>query len=131
MTFNERLVELNYNHEQLLSRPNEPIMGNGVYERYKYPIVTAEHAPLFWRYDLDEATNPYLMERFGIHATLNSGAIKWNGKYVLVVRVEGADRKSFFAVAESPNGVDNFRFGTVRSRCRSTASRRRMSMTCA
>ena len=110
MTFSERLVELNYNHEQLLSRPNEPIMGNGVYERYKYPIVTAEHAPLFWRYDLDEATNPYLMERFGIHATLNSGAIKWNGKYVLVVRVEGADRKSFFAVAESPNGVDNFRF---------------------
>ena len=110
MTFNERLVELNSNHEQLLSRPNEPIVGNGVYERYKYPIVTAEHAPLFWRYDLDEATNPYLMERFGIHATLNSGAIKWNGKYVLVVRVEGADRKSFFAVAESPNGVDNFRF---------------------
>ena len=110
MTFNERLVELNYNHEQLLSRSNEPILGNGVYERYKYPIVTAEHAPLFWRYDLDETTNPYLMERFGIHATLNSGAIKWNGKYVLVVRVEGADRKSFFAVAESPNGVDNFRF---------------------
>ena len=110
MTFNERLVELTYNHERLLERPNEPIEGNGVYERYKYPVLTAEHAPLFWRYDLDETTNPYLMERFGIHATLNSGAIKWNGKYVLVVRVEGADRKSFFAVAESPNGVDNFRF---------------------
>ena len=110
MTFKERLVELTYNHERLLERPNEPIEGNGVYERYKYPVLTAEHAPLFWRYDLDETTNPYLMERFGIHATLNSGAIKWNGKYVLVVRVEAADRKSFFAVAESPNGVDNFRF---------------------
>ena len=110
MTFNERLVELTYNHEKLLERPNVAIEGNGVYERYKYPVLTAEHAPLFWRYDLDETTNPFLMERFGIHATLNSGAIKWNGSYVLVVRVEAADRKSFFAVAESPNGVDNFRF---------------------
>ena len=111
MTFNERLVELTFNHEQLLARKNEPVGGgNGVYERYKYPILTGEHAPLFWRYDLDERTNPYLMERFGIHAVMNSGAIKWNGKYVLVCRVEGADRKSFFAVAESPNGVDNFRF---------------------
>ncbi len=110
MTFNERLVDLTWNHEQLIARPNEPLEGNGVYERYKYPILTAEHAPLFWRYDLDEQTNPYLMERFGIHATLNAGAIKWNGKYVLMVRVEGADRKSFFAVAESPNGVDNFHF---------------------
>ena len=110
MTFDERLLELTYSHEKLLARPNEAIEGNGVYERYKYPVLTAEHAPLFWRYDLDKRTNPYLMERFGIHATLNSGAIKWNGSYVLVVRVEGADRKSFFAVAESPNGVDNFRF---------------------
>ena len=110
MTFNERLAELKCRHEQLLARPNFPVDGNGVYERYHYPILTADHAPLFWRYDLDEKSNPYLMERFGIHATLNSGAIKWNGKYVLVVRVEGADRKSFFAVAESPNGVDNFRF---------------------
>ena len=110
MTFNERLVELTYNHDELLARPNKPVDGNGVYERYQNPILTGEHAPLFWRYDLDEKTNPYLMERFGVHATLNSGAIKWNGKYVLVVRVEGADRKSFFAVAESPNGVDNFRF---------------------
>ena len=110
MIFNERLAELKCRHEQLLARPNFPVDGNGVYERYQYPILTADHAPLFWRYDLDAETNPYLMERFGIHATLNSGAIKWNGKYVLVVRVEGADRKSFFAVAESPNGVDNFRF---------------------
>ena len=108
--FKQRLAWLEESHAALLSRKNEPIEGNGVYERYKYPILTGEHAPLFWRYDLDEKTNPYLMERFGIHATLNSGAIKWNGKYVLVVRVEGADRKSFFAVAESPNGVDNFRF---------------------
>lgn len=89
---------------------NEPIEGNGVYERYKYPILTGEHAPLFWRYDFDRNANPYLMERFGIHAAFNSGAIKWNGKYLLVVRVEAADRKSFFAVAESPNGIDNFRF---------------------
>ena len=110
MTYNERLVDLTRNHEQLLARPNEPLEGNGIYERYKYPVLTAEHAPLFWRYDLDEKTNPYLMERFGIHATLNAGAIRWNGKYVLMVRVEGADRKSFFAVAESPNGVDNFHF---------------------
>ena len=110
MTFNERLVDLTWNHDELLARPNEPVPGNGVYERYKYPILTAEHAPLFWRYDLDEKTNPYLMERFGIHATMNAGAIRWNGKYVLMVRVEGADRKSFFAVAESPNGVDHFQF---------------------
>ena len=108
--FKQRLAWLEESHAALLSRKNEPVLGNGVYERYKYPILTSEHAPLFWRYDLDEKTNPYLMERFGIHAVFNSGAIKWNGKYVLVCRVEGADRKSFFAVAESPNGVDNFRF---------------------
>ena len=111
MIFNERLAELKCRHEQLLARPNFPVDGNGVYERYQYPILTADHAPLFWRYDLDAETNPYLMERFGIHATLNSGAIKWNGKYVLVVRVEGADRKSFFAVAESPNGEDGWIYG--------------------
>ena len=110
MDYKQRLAWLQESHAAHLSRRNEPIEGNGVYERYKYPILTAEHAPLFWRYDLDEKTNPYLMERFGIHAVMNSGAIKWNGKYVLMCRVEGADRKSFFAVAESPNGVDNFRF---------------------
>lgn len=110
MNFKERLEWLKAEHEALITRKNEPVEGNGVYERYKYPILTGEHAPLFWRYDLNPETNPYLMERFGIHATMNSGAIKWNGKYVLVVRVEAADRKSFFAVAESPNGVDNFRF---------------------
>ncbi len=110
MTFDERKEWLQKEHEALITRKNEPIEGNGVYERYKYPILTGEHAPLFWRYDFDRNANPYLMERFGIHAAFNSGAIKWNGKYLLVVRVEAADRKSFFAVAESPNGIDNFRF---------------------
>ena len=103
MTFEERLEWLKSQHEALITRPNTAIEGNGVYERYANPILTGDHAPLFWRYDLNKETNPYLMERFGIHAAFNSGAIKWNGKYVLVVRVEGADRKSFFAVAESPN----------------------------
>ena len=110
MTYEERLAWLKECHRQLLEKKNVPIEGNGVYERYENPILTAEHAPLEWRYDLSPERNPYLMERIGVHATLNSGAIKWNGKYVLVVRVEGNDRKSFFAVAESPNGVDNFKF---------------------
>ena len=89
MTFEERLEWLQANHEALITRRNAPIEGNGVYERYLHPVLTAEHAPLFWRYDFDRQTNPYLMERFGVHAAFNSGAIKWNGKYVLVVRVEG------------------------------------------
>lgn len=110
MNFNERLKWLEEEHENLISRKNQPLYVNGVYERYKYPVLTGEHAPLFWRYDLNEKTNPYLEERFGIHAAFNSGAIKWGDKYILVVRVEAADRKSFFAVAESPNGIDNFRF---------------------
>ena len=110
MTYDERLAWLKQRHQELLEKENVPVEGNGVYERYVHPVVMADHAPLEWRYDLNRRTNPYLMERFGIHATMNSGAIKWNGRYVLVVRVEGADRKSFFAVAESPNGVDHFRF---------------------
>ncbi len=110
MNFSERLDWLKARHEELITRSNELVYGNGVYERYRYPVLTGEHAPLFWRYDLDPQTNPYLEERFGIHAAFNSGAIKWHDKYIMVVRVEGADRKSFFAVAESPNGVDNFRF---------------------
>ena len=109
-TFEQRKQEVIARHEALLTRRNEPAGGNGVYTRYKNPVVTADMAPLSWRYDFDPATNPYFMERIGINAALNSGAIKWNGRYVLVVRVEGADRKSFFAVAESPNGIDNFRF---------------------
>ena len=108
--FEKRLKEVEARHEALLTRKNEPIENNGVYTRYKNPVITADMAPLTWRYDFNPATNPYFMERIGVNATLNSGAIKWNGKYLLVVRVEGADRKSFFAVAESPNGIDNFRF---------------------
>ena len=109
--FDEKVKALFAKHEALISRKNEPVEdSNGVYVRYKYPVLTAAHAPVFWRYDLDEKANPYLMERIGVNAVLNSGAIKWHGKYLLVVRVEGVDRKSFFAVAESPNGVDNFRF---------------------
>ncbi len=109
-TFAEKLTGLRSEHEALLARTNRPLPGNGVCERYEFPVLTAAHAPLEWRYDLDEKTNPYLMERFGINAAFNSGAIKWGDKYLLMARVEAADRKSFFAVAESPNGVDNFRF---------------------
>ncbi len=98
--------------EVLLNRKNEvdTEFYNGLFERYKYPVITRDHAPLIWRYDLNEETNPYFMERLGINATMNSGAIELNGKYYLVVRVEGNDRKSFFAVAESDNGIDGFRF---------------------
>ena len=109
--FDERLAMLESEYRALTEKPNEPVLpGNGIFVRYKNPVVTAAHTPLFWRYDLDPATNPYCMERMGINATFNSGAILLNGKYCLVVRVEGSDRKSFFAVAESPNGIDNFRF---------------------
>ena len=110
MTYEERLAWLRKKHQELIEKKNVPIEGNGLYERYANPVLTALHAPLSWRYDLHKETNPYLMERFGIHAVMNSGAIKWQGIYLLVARVEGADRKSFFAVAESPNGIDNFRF---------------------
>ena len=108
--FENRLSFLVKTHEELLSRKNHPVYSGGVYERYVNPVLTGEHAPLFWRYDLDPETNPFLEERFGIHAVFNAGAVKWNGKYLVCARVEAADRKSFFAVAESPNGVDNFRF---------------------
>lgn len=109
--FNDKVAKLLAGHEALLMRKNEPVEeGNGVITRYRYPVLTAAHTPVFWRYDLNEETNPFLMERIGMNATLNAGAIKWDGKYLMLVRVEGADRKSFFAVAESPNGIDNFRF---------------------
>jgi 4-O-beta-D-mannosyl-D-glucose phosphorylase len=109
--FEERLMRLQSEHTTLLGRLNEPVAaGNGIYDRYKNPILTAAHAPLAWRYDLNYTTNPYLMERFGINAVLNAGAIKWNNKYLVIARVEASTRKSFFAVAESDNGVDNFRF---------------------
>lgn len=110
-SFQEQLAALRRRHEQLLSRKNEPLSwGNGIYQKYKYPILTADHTPLEWRYDLSPRDNPYLMQRILINAVLNAGAIKLHGRYLLVCRVEGADRKSFFAVAESPNGIDNFRF---------------------
>ena len=109
--YQAKIAALRERHEQLLRKPNIPEeFGNGIYTRYKNPILTAEHTPLEWRYDFSEQDNPYLMQRIMMNATLNSGAIKWQGRYLLVVRVEGADRKSFFAVAESPNGIDNFRF---------------------
>lgn len=101
---------LRSNHEQFITRKNIILPGNGIFNRYQYPVLTADHAPLFWRYDMNPETNPFLMERFGIHAVFNAGAIKWNSRYILIARVEGNDRKSFFAVAESPNGTDQFRF---------------------
>src|SRR5688572_16211098 len=109
--FVERLQKLESAHRKLLGTPNEVIEdSNGIFQRYKNPVLTAKHTPLFWRYDLDENSNPYLMERFGINSVLNAGAIKFCNKYIVVARVEGADRKSFFAIAESDNGIDNFRF---------------------
>ena len=109
--YDKRLHILTKEYDELISRENEKILpGNGVFERYKYPILTADHPPLEWRYDFNPETNPYLMERFGINAVFNAGAIKFNGKYLIMARVEGHDRKSFFAIAESPNGIDNFRF---------------------
>ena len=120
--FDEKVKALRQHHEELLSMKNERITWssatkgdfrfsvNGIYEKYRHPVLTAEHTPLEWKYDFCEKDNPFLMQRFMINAVLNAGAIKLNDKYLLVCRVEGADRKSFFAVAESPNGIDNFRF---------------------
>jgi 4-O-beta-D-mannosyl-D-glucose phosphorylase len=109
--FKEKVRLLFREHEALLGRKNSRVQsGNGVFDRYLYPVVTADHAPVFWRYDLDQKTNPFLMERMGINAAFNSGAIEQNGRIALVVRVEGIDRKSFFAVAESKTGIDGFRF---------------------
>ncbi len=99
-------------YEALVNRKNE-VDGdfyNGVYDRYKYPVLTRNHIPLTWQYDLNPETNPYFMKRLGINAVMNSGAIELNGKYYLVARIEGDDRKSFFGVAESDNGIDGFRF---------------------
>ena len=104
----DQLIE-NYHH--LINQPNLPREeNNGVYQRYQHPIITAQHAPIHWKYDLNPATNPLGLERIGINSTFNPGAIKFEGKYLLAVRVEGNDRKSFFAIAESPNGIDKFEF---------------------
>ncbi len=112
MDYKDKVRILRQHHEELLARENKPVegFGNGIYEKYQFPILTAEHTPLEWRYDFSETDNPYLMQRIMMNAVLNAGAIKLNGRYLLVCRVEGADRKSFFAVAESPNGIDNWRF---------------------
>lgn len=109
--FDERLKKFLKEHHELIERKNRPIEnGNGVFKRYIYPILTAAHTPIFWRYDLNYETNPNLMERMGINAVFNPGAIELDGKILLVARVEGTDRKSFFAVAESQTGIDRFRF---------------------
>lgn len=109
--FKKALNNLKAQQEEILSKKNEKLpFGNGIFDRYTNPVLTAEHAPIEWRYDFNPETNPYLLERIGVNGAFNAGAMKWNGKYILVARVEGNDRKSFFAIAESPNGIDNFRF---------------------
>jgi 4-O-beta-D-mannosyl-D-glucose phosphorylase len=110
-TFNKRLSELRRSHNSLLRRPNRKDgPGNGIFDRYQFPVLTADHTPLSWRYDLKAATNPFLMTRLGINSVFNAGAMEWKGNVVLMARVEGWDRKSFFAVAESKSGVDRFQF---------------------
>jgi 4-O-beta-D-mannosyl-D-glucose phosphorylase len=108
--FNERLQQIRSNYASLLATKNEASVYNGLVTRYKYPVLTAAHVPVEWRYDCNETTNPFLMERFGINAVFNAGAMFWNGKYILAARVEGYDRKSFFAIAQSDNGIDGFTF---------------------
>lgn len=108
----ENLVNLKLKYRKLIERRNQIDENwyNGIFDRYENPVLTNEHIPLDWRYDLNEKTNPYLLERIGVNAVFNSGAIYLDGKFVLVARVEGYDRKSFFAVARSDNGIDNFVF---------------------
>ena len=107
----EKLKQLQQQHRKLIRLPNRPQpQGNGIFDRYENPVLTADHTPLEWRYDFDHASNPHLMTRLGINCVFNVGAMEWNGKIVLMARVEGWDRKSFFAVAESRNGVDGFQF---------------------
>jgi 4-O-beta-D-mannosyl-D-glucose phosphorylase len=109
--YKKQIGQLLVEHEALIERPNEKTANtNGIVQRYKYPVLTAAHTPVFWRYDLDPATNPLLCERMGINSAFNVGAIELDGRIYLVARVEGADRKSFFAVAESSSGIDCFRF---------------------
>ncbi|MCI2081743.1 MAG: glycosidase [Bacteroidales bacterium] len=111
MNFEERLKELKASYDGLINRKNVPVLpDNGIVTRYEHPIITAAHIPLEWRYDFSPERNPYLQERIGVNAAFNAGAIYLNGKYVIAVRIEGTDRKSYFAIAESPNGIDGFRF---------------------
>ncbi|MDX8340714.1 glycosidase [Draconibacterium sp. IB214405] len=109
--FDSRLKQIKADFKGLVEKKNEKLFSsNGIYNRYKNPVLTREHIPLHWRFDLNAETNPFFMERNGFNASFNAGAMKFNGKYIMVVRVEGNDRKSFFAIAESPNGIDNFKF---------------------
>ena len=111
MTFEAKVAEIQNRYEDVISKKNEKTdFYNGIYCRYKNPVLTRDYIPPFWKFDFNKETNPFFMERLGINAVLNSGAIMLNGKYCLVARVEGNDRKSFFAVAESDNGIDGFRF---------------------
>jgi 4-O-beta-D-mannosyl-D-glucose phosphorylase len=109
--FDAKVKKLFADHKRFIARKNTKVKEtNGVYYRYKYPVLTGEHTPVFWRYDLDYKSNPNLMERLGMNCAFNPGAIEFDGKICLVGRVEGVDRKSFFAIAESKTGVDNFKF---------------------
>src|SRR5580693_2124712 len=110
--FTERHKDLLKQYKDIVERKNKKVRlnNNGAFNRFKYPVLTSGHIPLSWRYDLNEKTNPFLLERIGINAVLNPGAIRWKNKYLLMARVEGIDRKSFFAIAESENGIDNFTF---------------------
>lgn len=109
--FEAKYVQKIARYRALVQQRNEPVEDqNGIFQRWKYPILTADHAPIFWRYDLDEEANPFFMERLRVNAAFNAGAMLFDGKYIIMVRVEGSDRKSFFAVAESPNGIDQFEF---------------------
>lgn len=111
LSFKQRLRALTKKQQVLLKRKNKPILpGNGIFERFCYPVLTRDHVPLYWIYDFNHQTNPFFMERLGINCVFNPGAIELDGKIYLVARVEGVDRKSFFAVAESKNGIDGFRF---------------------
>lgn len=122
--FATRKSQLSEAHQALLSRQNTPVRpGNGIYARWQNPVLTRDHTPLRWRYDFNPQRNPYLMERIGINAVFNAGAIKLNGEYHLVARVEGNDRKSFFAVASSPNGTNGFQFRNLPVQMPETDSR--------
>ncbi|SDZ33888.1 4-O-beta-D-mannosyl-D-glucose phosphorylase [Evansella caseinilytica] len=110
-TFHQRMKAVHKQYEQVMKQKNEKVSeSNGVYERFLHPVLTKEHIPPFWMYDYNEETNPHFMERLGMNAVFNPGAMELDGKFYLIARVEGVDRKSFFAIAESDNGVDGFRF---------------------
>lgn len=109
--FEENRAMVMKRYEEIVNRKNvKSDFYNGIYDRYEYPVLTRDHIPPFWKFDMNPETNPYFMERIGVNAVMNSGAIELNGKFYLVARVEGNDRKSFFAVAESSSGIDGFRF---------------------